>query len=192
MAGSTNFQQFNPTQSNQETDAAFTADALRSGGVQVNNPLPSPLLNKLWYQLSTFVTAFANMLVSKGYSPMDTSEAALAAVLANVLTNADTQPNILVVAYSPTAVFDRSKGIVFQMSLTGNVTAPTLINVQPGQFVTFILITDGTAGHSFTFPSQVITPGDLSSMAANTNYIQQFVCLTNGFCLPVTALTQYP
>ena len=80
---STNFIQFNPTESNQESDAAYAANALVTGGVQLNNQLPSNFLNKLWYQVTTFPAAFCQMLVNKGYSPMDTSVTALAAVLAN-------------------------------------------------------------------------------------------------------------
>lgn len=193
MAGSTNFQQFNPTQSNQETDSAYTSDALRSGGVQLNNTLPSTLLNKLWYQMSTFVTAFANMLVAKGYSPMDTSESALAAVLANVLTNADTQPDGISVTFSPTAVFNRNLAKAFQMVVTGNCT-PSVTNIQPFQEISFILITDGTAGHTFQWPANCVNFGDMvgTPMAANTTYIQKGIARSDNFIYATSPLMQNP
>lgn len=193
MAGSTNFIQFNPTQSNQETDAAYATDALVTGGVQLNNPLPSVFLNKLWYQVSTFVAAFANMMVSKGYSPTDTSISALSTVLANVLTNADTQPQGIVVTYSPTAVFDRSLAKNFQITLTGNC-APTVINAAPFDEMTFIIITNGTAGHTYTWPSNCINFGDMVStpMNANTTYIQKGVARADGTIYSLSALQQNP
>ena len=88
MAGTTNFIQWDPTATNQETDAAYVADAQRSGGA-VTGQFPSATANKLFYQLSTFTTAFAQMMANKGYSTSDANLAALVAVLSNVLTNAD-------------------------------------------------------------------------------------------------------
>lgn len=86
---STNFIQWNPGAANQETDATYSADTQRSGGAAVNSPFSSALANKLFYQLSTFVTAFANVLVAKGFSPNDGS-ASPGSALANlqaILTN---------------------------------------------------------------------------------------------------------
>ena len=88
-------------------------NALRTGGIQLNNLLPSVMLNKLFYQQSTMNAALAQMLVAKGYSPMDTSVTALAAVLANILTNADTQPLVAEVTFSASAVFNRASAHVF-------------------------------------------------------------------------------
>ena len=175
MAGSTNFIQFNPTQSNQETDAAYATDPLVTGGVQLNNPLPSVFLNKLWYQDSTFIAAFANMLVAKGYSPMNTSIGALEAVLANVLTNADTQPAQLIVGYSPTAVFNRALGQNFTMFLTGNLTTPTLVNPLPGQYITFWFYQESPGGFSVDWPANVINAGTINSTSpAGAIYQQTF------------------
>lgn len=173
MPGSTNFIQFNPTQSNQESDAAYAADALVTGGVQLNNPLPSVFLNKLWYQLSTFVAAFAQMLVAKGYSPTDTSVSTLAAVLANVLTNADTQPAQLVVTYSPTAQFNRALAQSFVMYLTGALTAPTLVNPLAGQYITWWFFQEGSGGFAVTWPTNVIGGGVIDATAPSGAIFQQ-------------------
>lgn len=89
MAGSSNFLQVNPTQSNQESDATYLADAQRLGGFQLNQIFPSELGNKIFYQVSTFITALASALAAKGYSVQDTNISVLQAVVANILTQAD-------------------------------------------------------------------------------------------------------
>jgi hypothetical protein len=88
MAGTTNFEQWNPTSANQENDAAYLADTQRTGGA-VSGEFPSPTANKLFYQVTTFITALANMLAAKGYSTSDANLAVLQATLANMVTNAD-------------------------------------------------------------------------------------------------------
>src|ERR1700761_4687015 len=168
----TNFVQFNPTQSNQQTDSQYQANELVTGGVQLNNPLPSAFLNKIWYQLSTFVSAFAQMLVNKGYSPVDTSESALAAVLANVLTNADTQPPILTVAYSPNAIFNRALGQGFVVYLTGPLSF-TLTGQQPGQYITFLFVQDAVGGRAVTFPLNIGGAGTIDNTAPASALYQQ-------------------
>jgi hypothetical protein len=101
MPGSTNFIQWNPNGVNQEDDAAYAADSLRSAGAPTNAIYPSPTANKSFFQWSTFIAAFASMLATKGYSPNDgsadppTSINNLAAVLANVMTQADMSPYAL-------------------------------------------------------------------------------------------------
>lgn len=192
MAGSTNFQQFNPTQSNQETDSAYTSDALRTGGVQLNNTLPSVLLNKLWYQVSTFVYAFAEMLVAKGYSPMDTSASALATVLANVLTNADTQPEFLVVTYSSTALFNRALAKSFAMYLTGPLTAPTLSNQQAGQYIMFWFYQESPGGFPVTWPSNIQGGGVIDGTApAGAIFQQIFYVGPDLVARAVSGITQF-
>ena len=76
----TNFQIFNPSESNQMNDATYTSNTLRSGGITVDALLPSPLLNKAYYQWSTFVAAFCQMLVNKGVSTADSNRAAIPAI----------------------------------------------------------------------------------------------------------------
>jgi hypothetical protein len=97
----TNFLQWNPGQANQETDPSYVADPSRTGGAATGAIFASPLANKLFYQLTTFVAAFSNMLVAKGYSPNDANIATLAALLANVITAAD----LAALNYLPTATW---------------------------------------------------------------------------------------
>lgn len=93
----TNFLQWNPNAANQESDATYGSDSQRSGGAGVGSIFASVLANKLFYQLSIFVTALATALRNKGYTTTDgatspsTALAALTAVLANLVTNADLQ-----------------------------------------------------------------------------------------------------
>lgn len=120
MAGSTNIQQFNPTAANQENDTTYTGDSQRVNGVATDAIIPSASINKSRYQVSTVAAALALALSNKGYVISDGSPGAvplsggqsaavtnLAAVLANILTNADV----------PT-IFNNS-------ALTGIPTAPT-------------------------------------------------------------------
>lgn len=97
MAGTTNFQQWNPGIENQQTDAEYTADTQRSGGA-VAGVFPSTTANKLFFQLSSMVTALATMMANKGYTVEDGSAgtsghnfAALVAVLTNLVTAVDQQ-----------------------------------------------------------------------------------------------------
>jgi hypothetical protein len=94
MSGSTNFLQINPNATNQESDAAYASDTQRSGGM-VSGVFASILANKIFYQMSIFVTAMCHMLTGKNYSPNDgsaspgTALSALTTILSNILTNYD-------------------------------------------------------------------------------------------------------
>jgi hypothetical protein len=171
MSGSSNFLQWNPAQVNQETDSAYAADAQRTGGAQVNIPAPSATLNKLFYQTSTFCAAFGEMMANKGYVVSDASESVLAAVLANILTDADQLPTIITVGYSPTPNFNAGAATGFQMTLAGNITASTVSGVIPGQLLAFYFKQDATGGRTVSWPSSFVgalapdpTPNAMSLM----------------------------
>ncbi|MEN6306904.1 MAG: hypothetical protein ABFD91_04040 [Anaerohalosphaeraceae bacterium] len=95
MAGSSNFQQWNPEKNNQKTDVQYEADILRADGAPSSAPtgavFPSGTWNKFAYQVSTFITAFCNMMAAKGYEVSDAALATLQAELANVITESDLQ-----------------------------------------------------------------------------------------------------
>lgn len=150
---STTFQQFNPTVSNQESDAQYTSDSLRSGGIQVDNILPSPLLNKAFYQWSTFIAAFCQMMTAKGYSTSDASVSALASVLSAIVTDADLTNGFLVVAYAPAASFNAASVSAWKMVLNGNVTSASISGARPGQVLTFSWQQDNTGGRTITYPA---------------------------------------
>lgn len=82
----TNFLQHNPTAANQEADSTYVVDATRTGGLVTNQLVPSVWLNKILFQVSTFIAAFAQMMVNKGYTVLDSNLSTLATALANVVT----------------------------------------------------------------------------------------------------------
>ena len=85
MSGSSNFLQFNPTQANQENDAAYLTDATRTGGAGIGSEWPSISANKTLYQTSTAVAALMAMMANKGFTVSDASLPTLTAVLAALL-----------------------------------------------------------------------------------------------------------
>lgn len=149
----TNFEQWNNASLNQETDAEYLADAQRIGGVTTGSLAPSATMNKFYYQVSTFVTAFGQMLATKGYTNSDASLPTLASVLANVLTEADMGAQIVSVPYSPTPAFNAASNNGFQMMLTGNITASTISGVTPGQLIAFYFVQDSVGGRTVSWPS---------------------------------------
>jgi hypothetical protein len=187
MSGSTNFQQWNPNQNNQESDADYGSDGQRANGA-TTGIFPSRTANKAFYQWSTFVTALATALVAKGYTVVDTTLSGLQAVFAKFVTQADL---ILVsVNYSATPVFDCSLSPqpVFEIILTGNPASSTLPNSYLGQEVTFIIRQDATGGRVMAWPANLVNPGALDSSPNSTN-IQKFVCAADGAFRPVTGMT---
>jgi hypothetical protein len=153
---STNLIQWNPGAANQETDAEYLADSQRSGGYGVDNIVPSPLLNKATYQSTTFCAAFGQMMAAKGYTTSDASVSVLAAVLANVITEADLLSNLISLAYSPTPAFNAASANGFQMTLTGNITSSTISGVLPGQVVGFFFVQDATGGRTVSWPASFV------------------------------------
>lgn len=101
MAGTNNFQQWNPTAANQESDSAYTSDSLRSGGAPTGAIFPSPTANKLFFQLAQMVCALAGMMANKGYNISDANLANLRTALTNILTNADIPGNLVTHAEVP-------------------------------------------------------------------------------------------
>lgn len=168
MAGSTNLLQFNPGAANQETDAQYAADSQRAGGAINGQIFNDQLANKLFYQLSTFCTAFGLMMASKGYTITDTDISTLEGQLANVITAADLKANLQILGFSSTTNFNAATSNGFQVTLSGNMTA-TASGVSPGQEVTFIIIQDGTGGRDITWgtgfaggPSPAPNPNQVS------------------------------
>jgi hypothetical protein len=117
---SSNFQQFNPGQVNQESDAAYTADTQRIGGAPVDSVFPSALANKLFFQLSTMVAALGQFIVAQGFGAQDSNLTTLLANLTsalNALINGDI--NAALVA---TKLFDR----VLSVNTSTVTITPTL------------------------------------------------------------------
>jgi hypothetical protein len=116
---SSNFLQWNPNSANQESDAQYTLDTMRTGGAGDPAIFPSNTANKLFYQLSTFTAAFAQALSNKGYTITDTSLNNLAAQRANVITAVDLVP------YLSKALAAATYAPLVSAALQGAPTAPT-------------------------------------------------------------------
>lgn len=159
MAGTTNMQQFNPAQSNQETDAQYAADANRSGGFATDAIWPSTLANKSLNLLSNYWYAFATALASKGYTTSDANMPTLEATFANVLTETDILPNMASIPYSPSIVLNTSAANGFFISpLTGNAT---ITGFSGSGFAALPLVTlayqqDGVGGRTIGFGGQIV------------------------------------
>lgn len=153
---STNFLQFNPSAVNQESDAQFTADSNRTGGFGTDAIWPSPLANKLMYQLTTFVAAFGQMMAGKGFTTSDADLSVLAGVLANIAFSSDQIPAYATLPYSTAPVFDFSASNGIGMTLAGNINSSTTTGQTLGQLVWFFFGQDATGGRTIAWPSNCI------------------------------------
>lgn len=82
----------------------------------------------------------------------------------------------ITVPFSATPVFDGSQGLLFVMTLTGNVTSSTFINGFDAQRYTFIIKQDGNGLHSFAWPSNAKGPIAIPITAlASTASTQHFI-----------------
>ena len=85
---SNNFLQWNPAAVNQQDDATYVLDVMRTGGA-ITGIFTSELANKLFYQCTTMVSALGESLSNKGYTISDASISTLITALSNILTKAD-------------------------------------------------------------------------------------------------------
>ncbi len=187
MSGSSNFIQHNPTEANQENDAAFAADSTTTGGIGVDQIMPSPWMNKRWYQDSTMVAALGAMLAAKGYVVSDANLATLISVLTGAfITNNDLKTPLVSVGYSPTPTFPASTANGFDIVLGGNVTS-SAFNVAPsiGQILTFVITQTGGGGATFVPPASVNGWQPIDPTASSVS-IQQFIVKVDGSIWPLT------
>lgn len=182
----TNFLQHNPTEANQDNDAQYLVDNTRTQGLGVDEIVPSIWMNKILYQISTFVAAFAQMMSNKGYNCSDADINVLEGVLANVITNADTKPGFITVPYSSTPVFNAALASGFRFTMSGGVTSSTLTNISFGQILTFII--QDTLNLPFPWPSNVLGGYALSNNVPSGVNTQQFVVLEDNNAYSITTM----
>ena len=183
----TNFEQWNSAALNQETDAEYLADTQRIGGVTTGSLAPSYTMNKFYYQASTFIAAFGQMLATKGYTNSDSSVATLAAVLANVVTESDLASNIVALSFSPTPSFNAASSNGFQMTLSGNITASTISGVTPGQLLAFYFVQDSVGGRTVSWPSSFVGALQPDTAAASVS-VMLFRADTGGIARAVSPM----
>lgn len=114
-------------------------------------------------------------------------------VTSDLLPVPTTDNTMKALTFSATPTYDAGSlsniRAVFQMTLSANVTSGTLVNIVKGQEITFIIIQDGTGGHSFVFPGGVNGAGDIDTSAGAIN-TQTFVVSNDGANLyPVGPMT---
>ena len=156
MSGSSNIQQFNPTEANQLNDAAYTADATRTGGAGVDAIWPSASANKTLYQLSTMCAALAQALANKGFTVSDANLAALTTVMSNIITSADVRGNLQVIAYSSSIVLNCASYLGFQISLGASPIALSVLNPQAGDIIVLLFVQDSSGGGAVNFSASFI------------------------------------
>ena len=183
MPGTTNLLQWNPTQANQETDAAYAADSQRAGGAVDPSLFASVLANKLFFQCTTYLTALFQAFANKGFTTSDASLATLTAQCANFLTSADVKPGLQYVLYAPTLVFDATQANGFQVTLTGGLSF-TVTGATVGQLITLVFTQDGVGGRAVTYPGNVLSPG-VPSVAAGASSAQLFQVLNDNQLHPI-------
>lgn len=180
MAGSSNFQMWNPNQSNQESDSQYTADSLRTGGATSGALCPSPTFNKFAYQVAVAIWALNSSLAAKGFACSDSNPNALATVYSNLITTADQRPDLVQIPYSPNLQFNCAESNGFQVTLTGNVTSLSIVNASFGQVPINIVFTQGGGGgFTVAWPSNVKGAGTIDPGAGN-NSVQSFIVLADG------------
>lgn len=153
-----NFEQFDPTKNNIQGDAAYLASNYRISGCRTG-VAPSATHNKLFYQLSTFISAFAGMMAEKGYEMSDADISILQTELSNIMTSADMSVYALVsslVNYLPkeAVVIKTSSYVIlpsdFYKTIEANsasdisFTLPLYTDVANGAFVKIKNISTGT------------------------------------------------
>lgn len=87
------------------------------------------------------------------------------------------------VAFSAAPVFDLSAAPTQSLTLTGDVTAPTVTNLSDGQTVSFLICQDSVGGHAFAWPSNVQGGMQVGNLAGTCS-AQTFV--SNGSKLYAT------
>lgn len=78
------------------------------------------------------------------------------------------------VAFSATPVFDGSVANTFKITLTGNVTSSTLVNVAAGQPLNFIICQDATGARTMSWPANLkgaMTIGSTASKCSAQSFV---------------------
>lgn len=179
MAGTTTALQWNPTQANQESNAAYLADGQRAGGATNPSIFDAVLANKLFNQLSNYIFALFTMYANKGFTTDDSNISTLITQCANFLTTADVKTGLEYVPYSPVLAFDALHYAGFQVTLTGNLSF-TITGASIGDLVTFSFTQDGVGGHTVAYPPNVVG-GGAPSTTPNSNSVQMFRVLNDNF-----------
>ena len=86
---------------------------------------------------------------------------------------------LLVLGASFDMVFPGDTNTSFKTTIGGNITAPVIENMVPGNLYTFIIVQDGTGNWIFTWPSNVHNATRIDP-APNSTTVQTFVADETG------------
>ena len=157
---SSNFQQWNPTQANQENDSAYSSDSQRSGGAPTGGTtrFPSATFNKFAFQVSTMCAALANFIVSEGLSADDSNLTTLQTNLTQAILNACA--SVLDPALASLAPIG-----AFSATNPGYVKIPgTPLIMQWGSVSAIVGTPSGSAGFGTTVPFPITFPNAVFSL----------------------------
>jgi hypothetical protein len=162
----------------------FAGSSYQTAGFQVGLAIPSQM-NKVVRQSSMVAAALANFISQKlNISVVDDGNLSNLITLFS-LSIAIGSNKIVAVAFSATPIFDASQGNIFEITLTGNVTSSTLVNVSPGMDITFIIHQDSTGGRTFVPPANAPI-GNISTVLNKTT-TQTFVVDAGSVLRPTSA-----
>lgn len=95
--------------------------------------------------------------------------------------------NLIPFSATPAFIGAQNTNMVFQITLSGNVTSSVLSGLTAGAKVTFIIIQDGTGSRTFAWPPNVLDAQTVGT-AANEKDIQEFV-FDGTNCYPTSGMT---
>jgi hypothetical protein len=90
------------------------------------------------------------------------------------LTSSGASFGFSTLAFSATPVFDASAANTFKITLTGNITSSTLVNVGAGQPLDFIICQDATGSRTMSWPANVkgaMTIGSTASRCSAQSFV---------------------
>jgi len=173
-----NFLQWNPAQNNQKTDNQYSIDTMRTGGA-VTGVFAKELANKLFYQVTTMVSAIGTMMSNKGYTISDSDLAILITAMSNILTKADFGSSAGTVCEGNDSRFFASTTKVWfyqNVAPTGwtiDATAVDAVLAVKGSSGTYA-VSGGTQAGTWTQPGHVHTTGDhaltISEMPSHNHF----------------------
>lgn len=162
---------------NVDSQATYAASGYVGPGFNTGTAFSSQL-NKVWRQSATWANVLGLFLNQAQLDALDNGSPATLLTSLTTAVKAAVGQTAQVVTFSATPVFDCSKGLKFEITLTGNVTSSTLINVPVGVTIVFTIKQDGTGSRTFVPPVGV--PLDTIDPAANSVSIQKFEVASTG------------
>jgi hypothetical protein len=88
---------------------------------------------------------------------------------------------VIVTQSGGSATFDAGLGNTFELIMSANVTSATLTNLQPGQWLDFIICQGGGGPWTFAWPSNVFGGGSVGTTAGDCSTQTFYVSSTNAW-----------